>query len=560
MDPRGRSVQAFTDGAGDFAVQVPSGLFRVRARPDQETNRVGAYWGDSFGFCPGLSVELEPDDLFDQALIELPEGGAIEGTVLDEQGLPLADAAVSASGLDFYNSGIVRSAISDAEGRFRIVGVDSVVVDGEPIPGHYLLDVRSPGEATWFLPGSWDRDQGEPVETSRGATVELEPALRPEPTSISGSVLGADGEALEGATAELYAGQGGVLLVEQTGPDGTFAFERVGGTDLGLTVSAVGHARYELDEPLRPEPGEELALEPVDLAPEGRLEGGITGLEPPGGTLQLEDETGAAFARHALGGGEVVFELEQLPAGSWTLRFVPAAASDLQPQSLPVVLVAEETAVVDLELVPGAAVRGSARRRGGEVMAGVEVTALTPDSGEELPRGRTHTDGDGVFALRGLPQGEALVRLAWRPYCSSDPTWVETWFPDGRHELEAVPVALEAEAEVDVGELLLPPDRDTDGMDDIWELVWGLDRGRADGSADPDGDGRTNLQEFLDRTDPLELDRGSGCRLGGSTGRARASTLVFLLLAVWLTRRRAGATIPPRRQPARAGSRRPRCT
>lgn len=48
-----------------------------------------------------------------------------------------------------------------------------------------------------------------------------------------------------------------------------------------------------------------------------------------------------------------------------------------------------------------------------------------------------------------------------------------------------------------------PAERDHDGMPDAWELLHGLDPlNPNDGSQDTDGDGYTNLEEFLNNTDP----------------------------------------------------------
>jgi len=60
------------------------------------------------------------------------------------------------------------------------------------------------------------------------------------------------------------------------------------------------------------------------------------------------------------------------------------------------------------------------------------------------------------------------------------------------------------EAEVIVNKFVfIGPDNDTDGTADSWELAHGLNpNDPADASRDDDGDGFTNLQEYLDGTDP----------------------------------------------------------
>jgi hypothetical protein len=542
MDPRGSSIEAFTDADGRFGAAVGDGLFRVRARPDAATNRIGAYWGDSFGFCPAQTVELAGEVEFDEVLIELPGGGAIEGTVLDEEGDPLVGIAVSATGLDFYNSSVVRSAETDAEGRFRIVGVDSVVVDGTPVPGHYRVSVR--GGVVWYHPGVWGAVDALAVETLRGETAELPPLVRPAPGRLEGRIVDAAGDPVEGADVEAYAHDGGALHVAWTDADGRFAVDPLQGDRVEITASAPGLAEVTAPERLEIEPGEMVVAPDLALATEATLSGAIGPLDAPASLQLVDPESGVSLRYALLSEDEASYSFDRLAAGSWRLDLRPVTGSDMQPLQIPIDLEAGEDAVLDLAPEPGASVTGSVRGRAARLLRGATVTALDPATGLELPRGRTTAIEAATFTLRGLPVGGALVRVAWEPFCSTDPTWVMR-FADGAERIEdASPLSLDVASPVDLGEILLAPDRDTDGMDDIWELAWGLDRGRADGPPDPDGDGASNLQEYLARTDPLVAevaDGTGGCSHGPNRPPVLLVLLTWLAIVPMLTRARAGA-------------------
>ena len=65
------------------------------------------------------------------------------------------------------------------------------------------------------------------------------------------------------------------------------------------------------------------------------------------------------------------------------------------------------------------------------------------------------------------------------------------------------------------------PDTDGDGLPDAWELQFAANLGVLNGSGDNDGDGRTNLEEFLADTNPI--DPNSVLRITSTTKPTAAS-------------------------------------
>jgi len=50
------------------------------------------------------------------------------------------------------------------------------------------------------------------------------------------------------------------------------------------------------------------------------------------------------------------------------------------------------------------------------------------------------------------------------------------------------------------------PDTDNDGLSDVWEASQGFVVGNSDNNGDDDGDGYTNLEEFLNCTNPHQAN------------------------------------------------------
>ncbi len=86
--------------------------------------------------------------------------------------------------------------------------------------------------------------------------------------------------------------------------------------------------------------------------------------------------------------------------------------------------------------------------------------------------------------------------------------WTPGWADIGIHSLELIVADDDGGTDAlswDLEVLIL--DEDGDGLSDAWEDEYGLDSNdSADAASDPDGDGRTNAEEFAGGTDPTAYD------------------------------------------------------
>lgn len=126
------------------------------------------------------------------------------------------------------------------------------------------------------------------------------------------------------------------------------------------------------------------------------------------------------------------------------------------------------------------------------------------------------------FGLNGSSQASSWLRLTlrldytakkWDLY--ADGTLIEydlaflnnseTYFR--RITLQGVTTAATYADEIEAGAINpLFTDADKDGMADSWETAYGLNVSVDDRNGDPDGDGRTNIREFFEGTDPDNAD------------------------------------------------------
>ena len=106
----------------------------------------------------------------------------------------------------------------------------------------------------------------------------------------------------------------------------------------------------------------------------------------------------------------------------------------------------------------------------------------------------------GSWVDDGDASNDALLPRPGSPLLGSGSPHVE--------DLDRTPgdIGLTGGLDVRRGWLREAVDMDRDGMSDGWELRYGLDPARDDGSLDADGDGVSNLQEYRDYTLPDRLD------------------------------------------------------
>jgi hypothetical protein len=142
----------------------------------------------------------------------------------------------------------------------------------------------------------------------------------------------------------------------------------------------------------------------------------------------------------------------------------------------------------------------------------------------------TATNESGEYSLRGLTPGNFYVKVSNDILSHLDwpeQNYLREWYDSMLSCEEATPV--EITGGIDAGEVnfLLFDDADIDGdsIPDEWEWAYFGDTSR-DGSQDYDEDGVTDLQEYLEGTDPATPDTETDSGGGGGGGGCFISTVL----------------------------------
>jgi protocatechuate 3,4-dioxygenase beta subunit len=387
-------------------------------------------------------IALAPGAVKANVTVVMKKGGLVTGRVVDTQNAPVADADVQLAGdgggprrgragpqvPPGLGGGARLSAKSGVDGRFEVKGV---------APGEHTLEVSKAGYATARV---------ESVKVKEGgATAPL--AVRLEKgAAIRGSVRHKDGSPAEGYVVLLGGLRG--RRTEPTGPDGSFAIERLkdgesydlqvaSGTGLGAQKNGIT-APADGVEILVPGPGR-IAGRALEAASGRPLTDFTVTYEPdtggPGGARFFR--AASRVAGGALAGtgepkefhaGDGAFLLEDVPAGTWRITVASAGFQSAHVGSISV----EEGATksgVEARLQRGTHLSGRATdAQDGHAIPGVAITYQLVggapafripgvDDGSAIT-----TDADGHYEIADVAPGRYQVTARHPDYTSANAT------------------------------------------------------------------------------------------------------------------------------------------
>ncbi len=541
-DARLNYAGATSTSSGAFAiVGVPEGRYRLRVTPRDEDPRVDRFFPDTWDFCAGEILNVAAAEAITGLEFTLPTGGTLSGRILASDGAPLVGAEVLALGGSERTALVARLGETDDDGQFTVVGLDSEPGVAEP----YTVYLAPDGWPRQYLGGTYDDDEATVLEVTLGEGTAAGEHILLDGISVSGTIYGPDGP-VAGGTVYAYASS--QVLNVPIAADGTWTADGLPPGEVVPWASSDGLATTYY--PASDRPGDR-----IPVLNEGQMYTGADLTLPAESTLTVHllatgDLTEAIVLlyndTYTVGRGASLDEtgsvtIDALYPGTYYLFVYGADLGYVDDYlrddvGVPVPVIVDGATGLDVQVPLGASFSGTVRDDAGHGVYGAYVYATTED-GEDTEVAVTGTDG--TYTLGGLRGGAFTLKASYAYYCRTDQGWVTTWWPDALEAEDARLTTLlggEARADVDV---TLAMDDDHDAMGDSWERENGLDTGRDDAQEDADGDGYTNVEEWLLGSDPRTPVAESGCGGCGGGGSALFGILP-LALGGRLRRRRAG--------------------
>jgi hypothetical protein len=415
-DPRDSEVTSPDDARRAHADKGSSSL---AGRPVDAANH--ARGPRSYGAHSALAATVSSD---------VSRFGALEGRIVDWG----TRIGISGAELAFVSAGVTHETVSGSDGRYRFEA---------PSVGDWSLAMVT---AEGYLPYapelgrssvSWTSSAGQKIDH---ADLFLHPAI-----TYQGKVVDAEGEAIAGATVELFGAESGeralvgIASSFETDDEGAFEFEAPDWAVLEARHPDHPPGRAQLDEAAQLGRRLTIKMGNAPAASDQVITGIVFGAD---GVALAGIEVQALFAGRGRAIGRSVsamtdesgaFVLAPLDAARYVVRATPKAGGAFVQRG-PV----EPGAFVELRLEPGLSIEGRLVDDAGDAVAAgtVELSRVV----DPLRRARIASvsvfDAQGRFRFDGLQPGKYELRGTAQGRASSDAVAVE--LPAGGHAVEVV--------------------------------------------------------------------------------------------------------------------------
>lgn len=443
-----------TDASGRFVLDgIEPGRYKIRIHKVGYVGYLGQDYGEDPAAGPGESLTVLPGQNISDLLFRMVPEGILSGRVIDEDGAPVVDAAVTALGMQVRRGQRKLFAIATVQtndlGEYRLYDLrpgryyvraasQEQYVKGKERPKSNDTGLVRRAYAAVFYPGTSDAKEAVAVTVPSGQEVPLaDMTLVPtSAVSVRGHVFNAiSGKPLNGCCVFLVPG-GGVVLDDNgpgwlAGPDGAFEIDNVVPGSFILDVNA--HTNGEWHEARLPIEVGNAGLDDLNLTifPEVTIAGRVTveGRE----TVRLsalhvlmeELECGfCANGRDAAVNADGTFQLVGVPPGKYqvVVQGGPAAGylksarfhGESSPDDVLNVRAGDEGPLEILLNSGGCQIDGSVADRDGLPLPRATVV-LVPDGQRRQFYSLykdVKTDQAGSFVLTGIAPGDYEL-FAW---------------------------------------------------------------------------------------------------------------------------------------------------
>jgi uncharacterized GH25 family protein len=373
----GTAVERHTGADGSVAISLPA--------PDRYWVRVAAGEGQDDQRVVDLS-EAGAD-----VRVELLTGHLIEGRVLNDVGAALPGAVVRA-GFGRFRTG--RLATSDAEGRYRLVGLPSEEV---------AVEARAVG--------SRELEQSVRFELAAGSFTRTQhDFVFHDGVSCEGIVVDNHGRPVPGAEVEAASDDGDDVFATRCDGGGRFSFPHgLPGAEVYLSVRQDGFGQPS-PERFALEPGQDLLRVELTVIAGGGLAGRVADVRGQGFAsvnvraervgIQADAEADAAVTTD----DEGHFRFDALPPGTYRCRVVCPGYPEVRSAAWPVDL-GVEVDLGTLVLHDGLSASGIALGPDGDPVPDVRIEYR----GTGTPSSQAFTNDEGRFEITGLAAGPLVL-------------------------------------------------------------------------------------------------------------------------------------------------------